>query len=203
MPASILEPYREEIFSLLRQGQNKTDVWHAIMRTHGVSISRSQFYDFAKQLGKEPTHDNEKEPAMPLRETKASETSGADETVQAFIHGLPRAIEEFSGRLTALEQQSREHEQKTLAGLRHFNEALAGVTKQLAALPARSDIPSSPDTQTTPEVAPDYHKTMTTDMLRSIWKRALIVSGIFWGAIEILWIRGYWHPLWKSLQKWL
>jgi hypothetical protein len=201
MPASILEPYREEIFSMLRKGQNKTDVWHSIMRKHGVKISRSQFYDFAKQPSKDSTHGHEEERIMPLREVKVSEMVTADEIVQAFIDGLPRAIEEFSGRLTALEQQSREHDQKTLSGLRHFNETLAGVTKGLEALPARVEVSGLSDVATVHELTPTQDKLVAPETLRSIWKRAFIVSGVFWGVIELLLIRGYWHPLWRCCEN--
>lgn len=203
MSSPILEPYREEIFSMLRKGQSKADVWRTIERKHGVKISRSQFYAFAEQLSKDTTPENEEERVMPLREVKVSETPTADETVQAFMTGLPRAFDEFTARLTTLEQQSREHEQKTLAGLRQCREEIAGYAKRVETLPARPETPSAPETETAPESIPEHEQTVATDKLRSIWKRAFIVSGVFWAAIELLLIRGYWRPLWETLGKWI
>lgn len=203
MSSPILEPYREEIFSMLRKGQSKADVWRTIERTRGVKISRSQFYAFAEQLSKDTMPENEEERVMPLREVRGSETPTADETVQAFMTGLPRAFDEFTARLTTLEQQSRELEQKTLSGLRHFKEELAGVVKRLEGLSTRPEIPSLPDKETRPEPTPEHDTIVATVTLRSIWKRAFIVSGVFWAVVELLLIRGYWRPLWDTARKWM
>lgn len=203
MSSPILEPYRDEIFSMLRKGQSKADVWRTIEREHGVKISRSQFYAFAEQLGKDTRTDNEEERVMTPREASVSQSTPEEEAVRAFLTDLPRAIEEFTARLTTLEQQSREHEQKTLAGLRQCREELAGYARRMETLPARPETLASPETEAAPETILEYEPTVPADRLRSIWKRAFIVSGIFWLLVELLVMRGYWYPLWEILSKWI
>lgn len=189
MTSPTLEPHRAEIAERLRRGESKADIKRTLEYAYGVSIGRSQFYAFVDQVTAQPLNDREEAPIM-QREIKTPDSILADDSIRAFFVELPRALQEMSERLTALEQKAGEHQNMTLRALREFHETLTGVAKAASALPpvtARSAAP--------PPV-PIHAVT-----LRRIWKRAFVVSGVVWGLVELLLVRGYWRSVWALAVK--
>lgn len=198
MASPTLEPYRDEILSLLRKGQNKAEIWRHLERQRGVKIGRTQFYAFVDQLIGDASPGIEEEPFRPLHEVGTPDLASANEAVQAFLIELPRALEEFSTRLTQLEQRNETAEQRTLSALREFQETLSTLPQQSQSRASQTPH-ASPATAT--KSIPTRNAPVAAAALRQIWKRAFVVSGVVWGMVELLLVQGYWRPLWAAIVK--
>lgn len=196
MTSPTLEPYREEIQERLRRGHSKAEIKRGLEQAHGLTLGRSQFYAFVDHVSADPSPDMEEPPVMPRRETVTPESVLADATVQAFFVELPRAVQEMTERLTALEHQAGHHQQATLRALRELHDTL---TKVETSVPARPEPPAQAVplvTATTPPPAPVLAVTV-----RRIWKRAFLVSGVVYFLLDALFVWGYWRSLWNALVK--
>lgn len=195
MPSPILAPYREQIAERLRHGQSKTEIKKWLRETEQVSISNSQYYEYMRQFDGEAASPVEEEPETLLREDRKPEPKPDDAALRTFLVEFPYAVQELSGRLAALERTTREQEKTTLQALQ---ETLASLSQRVQERSEQSALPASGETimPTAPPSVP-----VMADMLRQIWKRAFLVSGVVWGVFELLIVRGYWRPLWAAVRR--
>lgn len=197
MTSPTLEPYREEIRERLRRGQSKAEIKRGLEHAHGLTLGRSQFYAFVDHVSADPSPDMEEESVMPPRETVPPESVLADDTVRAFFVELPRAVQEMTERLAALEQHAGNHQQATLRALREFHETL---TKMETSVQARPEPPAQAVPLVTATTPPPPAPILAVT-LRRIWKRAFLVSGVVYLLLDVLFVWGYWRPLWNALVK--
>lgn len=201
MASPTLEPYREEILTKLRRGQPKAGIWRALERGHGVKISKSQFYAFVEELSGTVTPETREEPFMVQRETWSANPATVDEKARAFFEQLPLRVQEVGEGvadlmkwLTEKEAEAQQRDKALYSALQQVREMLSGIAKQPEALRV------SPRQAPTGD-PPEKGNGVSPAMLRHIWKRAFIVSGIIWGVIVVLFVLGYWQPLWTAVAN--
>ena len=196
MTSPTLEPYREDIKTLLRQGLTRAEIKRRDEKKHGAPLGQSQFYEYVKQLRADLDLTAEEEPVMPLREVKTPESVLEDDTVRTFFVELPRAMQEMTEKLSVLEQKGGEHQQMMLRALREFHETLTGFDKLLKEQPAQSTSAAPP---VTAKPLAAFPVPVTTVMIRQIWKRAFLVSVVIYLLIDVLFVWGWWRPLWDAI----
>ena len=105
-----------------------------------------------------------------------------------------RAVQEMTERLVALEQKAGEHQQVMLRSLREFHGTLTGLETHLQARPGQS-------ASVAPSVTAKPPAPFLAVTLRQIWKGAFLVSGVVYVLIDVLFVWGYWWPLWAAVAK--
>lgn len=126
-----------------------------------------------------------------------------DEKVQAFFTELPLRIAEVRDNLATVMEWMAERNTEALqrdtitqSGLHQLRETLSGVSQQLEALRGQPG-------QLRPVTPPEKSGGVSPATLRRIWKRAFIVNGIAWGLFVVLFVLGYWWPLWTLATRWM
>lgn len=211
MNDSRLEPYRDAILAMKTQGMSTAAMQREIEKRHRVTLKKTQFYDFVNQVttGAEP--EPEEEFIMP---TKSQPPHNAiDEEARALQHTLFMKLDDVRRDLAKvitwqaqLDEREERREQATREALGQFQKTLVDLPRQMEA--SRASV--RPSEASRPPVSPTItsafraaQRSMPSFALPAprSWNRALLYSGMMWGAGIMLFGYGYWRPLWALLAS--
>lgn len=213
MNDSRLEPYRDEILTMKMQGMSTAAMQRQIEQSHRVTIKKSQFYAFVNRVTGDTTPEPEEEFSMPTKSQLSH--SPIDEEVRAFYVNLPLKLDEMRRELAnvihyqaQLDQKEDRREQSTRAALEQLQRTLAEVmaVRQAEAARANSRPPEAPRPIVTPAITSAFRATRRAMPSFALpaprsWNRALLYSGMMWGAGILLFGYGYWRSLWALLAS--
>ena len=219
MNESRLESYRDEILLLKMQGMSTAAMQRELEQRHRIILKKSQFYAFVNQITNGAEAESEGEVGMHAKNQPPH--SYIDEEARALHNTLLVKFDEVRQQLANVlkwqsqldekeerrEQMTREtlhHFQKTMGDtLPHFQQALDEAIRQMAtsrvtARPAEASRPPVSPTVTSAFMA--SRRVMPSFPSPVTWQRALLYTGVMWGAAIMLFEYGYWRPLWAAVM---
>ena len=214
MNESQLEPYREEILAMKKRGMSTAAMQRQIEQTHRVSIKKTLFYDFVNKVTNGTAPEPEGELFMtpkgqPLYNPVDEETRAFNSTVLTNLDQVRQELANVIKWLSAMNQEAERQGQATREALQHFQQTLAEAmaVRQVEASRASLRPPETPRPAVNPTVTSAFksaRQSMPSFALPAprSWKHALLYSGLMWGAVVMLFVYGYWRPLWAAVMGW-
>jgi flagellar motility protein MotE (MotC chaperone) len=207
MNDSRLEPYRDEILLMKMQGISTAAIQREIEQRHRVAIKKTQFYEFVNQVTNGAEPEPEEEFIMP---TKSQPLHNAiDEEARTLQHTLLMKLDEVRRDLAKvitwqaqLDEREERREQTTREALQQFQQVLADAVRQMEAARATVRPAEASRSQVSPPITSAFRSSRPgVFSARSplTWKRALLYTGMLWGAAVLLFVYGYWRPLWDAV----
>jgi len=188
---SKLDPYREDIATMVRARTTQADILRYLAKEHGVSVSKSVLCEYIKRLSHPPdlAIASTKIPVSPEEERffaqaeVFAELQAASQTLQNGLVDVVEAVrysyQESSKALNAVLAATKE-------GFEQHRTLTERVTALESAIKAQRPIPQAPPPLSPP--APE----VSAVLLRRIWKRAFFWSGVLWAVLigTVCYLRG-------------
>lgn len=178
MANSRLDPYRDDILRLVRERRTQAAILQHLAAEYGVTIRKSTLSEYIKKQTStapppEPRVSPEEEHFLAQAEVYG-ELQASAQALLDKMNEVIAALKETGGAVYTLATDTERRDSALQDGFQQLQQTVAS-------LPSRAGSPAN-----APNTPPTVTSGVPPQVVRRIWKRAFVITGIFWLVVYVL-----------------